>query len=265
MYDLHVHSSFSNDCRHAMEDMLKGALVKNVKTIAFTDHVDFEYGDCNLDLAFTPDDYIREYKRLKTNYKNDIQILSGLEIGMQPHLSKKANDFIQDYPFDFIIMSVHAAKGKGLYEGTYYKNRTPLQVYEDYYDDLIKILDNFDNFDVVGHLDLVERYRIHISEIRPLDEYKEILVEALKKIIKMGKGIEVNTSGIRYGIESFHPTKDILKIYKDLGGEIITIGSDAHKPEDICFAYHEATQLLKELGFKHISIFKNRKKHYIKL
>lgn len=265
MYDLHIHSNFSNDCKYSMENMVKSAVDKNLKAIAFTEHVDFEYGGSKIDFVFNQSDYFKEIKRMKNNFKDTIEILSGIELGMQPHLVTRANDFMSKNDYDIVIMSVHTVKRLELYDGSFYKDKTPIQIYEDYYNDLLEILENFDNFDVIGHLNLVERYNYYLKEILDLNKYEELLMEVLKKIIEMGKGIEINTSGLRYEIQQLLPSRDIIEIYKKLGGEIVTIGSDAHNPNNICYGYPEVVSLLKELDFKYITIFRNRKKHFIKI
>ncbi|TAH63090.1 MAG: histidinol-phosphatase HisJ family protein [Gottschalkiaceae bacterium] len=266
MYDYHVHSSFSGDCKYSMEDMLKGALERNIKTLSFTDHIDYDYGKAQLDFVFDTDDYFKELKRLKSNYKGKIEILSGVELGMQPHLVRNINKKIKLDEFDFVIMSIHTVMGHEMHEGELYKDRDLLDAYFLYYDEMLEVLENFNDFDVVGHINLIDRYIGHMNnQSVEFQEYRELLEKVFEKIISKEKGIEINASGFRYGIDSFHPSLEILSLYKKLGGEIITIGSDAHSPEYIGYKYEEAVQLLRELGFKYITTFKNRKKQFIKI
>ncbi len=266
MYDYHVHSSFSGDCKYSMEDMVKGALEKNIKYLCFTDHIDYDYGSAEIDFVFDKNDYFNELQKAKSNYKGQIEILSGIELGMQPHLAKNIHEIIALDNFDFIIMSLHTVMGKEMHEGELFKDRDLIDAYFLYYDEMYKVLDNFNDFDVVGHINLIDRYVKHMNnKTVKLEEYKELIEKVLKKIIDKDKGIEINTSGIRYGISSFLPTVEILNLYKELGGEIITIGSDAHNPEHVGFNYREAVELLRTLDFKYITIFKNRKKQFIKI
>lgn len=265
MYDFHVHSSFSGDCKYTMEEMLKGALNKGVKQICFTEHLDYEYGRDLIDFVFETNDYFKEIKRLKYNYKGIIDVLSGAEIGMQPHLAEKKKNFVRMHNFDFVIMSIHTAKNRGIHEGTFYKNKSAKEIYYEYYEELLSCINTFTDFDVVGHINLIERHENFLERKLAINEYLDIIETVLNKIIDLGKGIEINTSGIRYGIRSFHPNTDILKLYKSLGGEIITFGSDAHKPDDICAYYKEAIELLKSIGFRFITIYRNRKPQFIKI
>lgn len=266
MYDYHVHSSFSGDCRYSMEDMVKGALQKNIKTLCFTDHIDYDYGNDEIDFVFDKDDYFKELKRMKSNYWGQIEVLSGIELGMQPHLVDNIQKKISLDNFDFIIMSIHTVMGKEMHEGELFANRNLLDAYFLYYNELYEVLDKFNDFDIVGHINLIDRYVKHMNnKTIKLEEYKDYIEKVLRKIIDKNKGIEINTSGIRYGINSYLPSVEILKLYKELGGEIITIGSDSHTPEHIGFDYHEAVELLRELNFKYLTIFKNRKKQFIRI
>lgn len=266
MFDYHTHSSFSGDCRYSMEDMVKGALSKNIKSLSFTDHIDYDYGNDKIDFVFEEKDYFKEIERLRCNYKGQIEIISGIELGMQPHLVNSIYDMVNLENYDFIIMSIHTVMGKDMHEGEIFKDKSLLEVYLLYYSEMYEVLNKFNDFDIVGHINLIDRYINHMNGVTVnFKEYKDLVEKVLKKIIDKNKGIEVNTSGIRYGINSFLPNVEILKLYKDLGGEIITIGSDAHNPEHIGFHYQETVSLLKDLGFKYITTFKNRKKQFIKI
>lgn len=266
MYDYHVHSSFSGDCKYSMEDMVKGAVEKNIKTLCFTDHIDYDYGNDEIDFVFDKNDYFKELKKMKCNYKGQIEILSGVELGMQLHLVDNIQQKISLDNFDFIIMSIHTVMGKEMHEGELFANRDLLDAYFLYYDEMYEVLDRFNDFDIVGHINLIDRYVKYMNNRTiQLEEYKDYIEKVLKKIIDKDKGIEINTSGIRYGINSYLPTVEILKLYKKLGGEIITVGSDAHNPEHIGFNYKEVVELLRELNFKYLTIYKNRRKQFIKI
>ncbi|AFS77993.1 histidinol-phosphatase HisK [Gottschalkia acidurici 9a] len=266
MYDFHVHSNFSGDCEYSMEEMVKGAIKNNIKMMSFTDHMDHDYGNCEVDFIFEVEDYLKHFNKVKDSFKNDIELLTGVEIGMQPHLVTKIYDLMPLDVFDFIIMSIHTAKGSELHEGDFYKNKSASKAYADYYEDLYTCVSNFDNFDIVGHVNIIDRYTNFLKnpEIE-FNEYKDLLIEVLKKIISKDKGIEVNTSGIRYGLGAFHPNVEILKLYKQLGGEIITFGSDSHTPKDLGFMYADVLNLLRDLDFKYITTFKERKHNFIKI
>ena len=189
----------------------------------------------------------------------------GVEIGYQPNLNDKINILLNSHPFDFVICSIHAWNGIELDTGDLFKGKTQEEGYREYFENLKYCVENFDNYDVYGHLDFIVRYGNFENKTLRYEDYKDIIDEILKIIINNGKGIEVNTSGLRYNLNTMHPNKDILKRYLELGGKIITLGSDAHFAEDICSDFDIAIKELKEIGFKEITTFKNRKPSFIKI
>ncbi|NLJ98349.1 MAG: histidinol-phosphatase HisJ family protein [Tissierellia bacterium] len=260
MYDFHVHSDFSMDCKYLMEEMVLGAIDKNMKSICFTDHIDFDLTENRIDVDFRPADYFKKIKQVKYKYMQDIEILAGVEIGMQPHLNHRYNDLIENNPFDFVIMSIHAIDGKDIFLENFTHGKEPIEALNIYYEYLYECLKNYSNYDVVGHIDYIDRYFEDFSTIPDFKMYSFHIEKILKTVIEQGKGIEINTAGMRYKLGYYNPKVEILRLYKELGGEIITIGSDAHSPEYIGHHYKEAERLLRELGFKYIYIFKERKK-----
>lgn len=267
MHDYHVHSSFSGDCAYTMEEMVLAAIAKNIDTISFTDHVDYDYGDFKYSdlFIFKPDEYLAEIDRLRKLYGSKINLLSGVEMGMQPHLVSTVEDMFPFESFDFTIMSVHTSKRKDLHEGAFFQNKSPLQAYLDYYEEMLYCVKNFDNYNVIGHINLIDRYSKFLSEEVAFSKYSDLLEEIFKLLVARGKGIEVNTSGFRYGMGSFLPNSDILKLYKSAGGEIIVFGSDSHHPDDLASEYGSVVDTLKSLEYKYISVFKDGKFDFKKL
>lgn len=265
MYDFHLHSEYSMDSNSSMEDMVVSAMEKNLKSICFTDHVDFDSTVQKIDFVFRPQDYFRNISKVKYRYKESIEILAGVEIGMQPHLFKRYDRFIKNNLFDFVIMSVHAVHGKDIRADEFTKGQKPIDALAKYYSDMYDCVKGFDNFDVLGHIDYIDRYFDDYSTLPKFQEYAHMVEGILKTLIEKGKGIELNSSGIRCGLDYFHPKYEILKLYKSLGGDIITFGSDAHSPKSIGYEYRTSEKLLKEVGFKYIYIFKDRKKFPINL
>lgn len=267
MKDYHVHSSFSADCAYSMEEMVSSAIKKNISTIAFTDHVDYDYGDYNYSdlFIFKPTEYLAEVNRLRGIYGDRINILSGVEMGMQPHLVSTVEDMFPFDDFDFTIMSIHTSKRKDLHEGDFFQDKSSLQAYFDYYEELMYCVENFDNYNMIGHINLIDRYSKYLSEDVPFSKYLDLLEVIFKKTIEKGKGIEVNTSGFRYGMGTFLPNIEILKLYKSLGGEIILFGSDSHRPEDIAGDYKTVIDALDSLNFKYLSYFEGGEFKFQKL
>lgn len=253
MFDFHMHSSFSADCSVPMEDMVKGAIQKGMKTICFTEHIDYEYPDetITFDIDYTA--YSNEINKLREQYGKDITITKGIEIGLQPHLLDRYEQLIASNPFEFAILSLHTVERKALHYGELFIGKTTEEAFQAYYDELLHCVKNFNAYSILGHIDLIKRYSTETVK----EPFHDVLKEIFSIIIPQGKGIEINTSGVRYGMTSNLPSRDILELYKAAGGEIITLGSDAHKPEDIGFQFKESIHLLQDIGFQYVATYEN--------
>lgn len=259
--DYHVHTIYSDDSVYKMEDVIKDGIKKGINELCFTDHVDYgikrDVDDplgpiylngqpiSNVDYP----EYYKEYLYLKEKYKDQMTLKFGLEFGIQVHTIPKYNALFKQYPFDFIILSIHQVDDLEFWTGDYQKGRTEKEYYERYYQELYDVVNLYHDYSVLGHMDLIKRYDDH-DDYDSFNNHKEMITQILETVIKDGKGIEINTSSVRYEIGDLTPSRDILKLYLKLGGTIITIGSDSHQ-EDHLGAYIEDTKReLKELGFK---------------
>lgn len=259
--DYHVHTIYSDDSVYKMEDVIKDGIKKGINELCFTDHVDYgikrDVDDplgpvylngqpiTNVDYP----EYYREYVHCKEKYKGQTTLKLGLEFGIQVHTIPKYEALFKQYPFDFIILSIHQVDDLEFWTGDYQKGRTEKEYYERYYQELYDVVKHYHDYSVLGHMDLIKRYDDH-DGYDSFNNHKEIITKILETVIKDGKGIEINTSSVRYNVGDLTPSRDILKLYLDLGGTIITIGSDSHQ-EDHLGAYIEDTKKeLKELGFK---------------
>jgi len=264
MFDSHVHSTFSPDSQALMQDTLDKSIDKGLKSVCFTDHYDLDYDGNNHDLTFNIELYFQAIHTLKEKYQGIIDVRTGIELGLQPHLSDRYYKLFKNFPFDYILASVHSVDREDFYTGNFFSGRTQKQAYEDYFSDMKTSITTYDHFQALGHIDVIKRYG-NYSSILPYENYRETLREVLSLLIKMGKGIELNTSGLRYGLGAFHPSADILRDYKELGGEIITLGSDSHVSSGTGAHFHEALELLSKIGFQYYTSFKDQKAVYHKI
>lgn len=269
--DCHVHSDFSSDSKAPMEQMIKQGIKEGLKWICFTDHMDYDYPPVSeYSFVFDPEAYVRKINELKERYKDQIEILTGIELGLQPHLSERMDALLKSFSFDFVIGSSHVVDNMDPYYADYWENRSVKDGIYRYYESIIENCKAFQGFNVYGHIDYIIRYVPgQLSSPVKMDysytEYADILDEVLKTIITSDKGIEVNSSGLKYGHAYPHPKPEILKRYKELGGELITIGSDAHRPEHLCYSFSVISDLLKSLGFKYYAVFIQGKPVYERL
>lgn len=267
--DCHLHSSFSGDSDAPMASIIEQAISLGLKEICFTEHQDFDFiytEDEPKDLfEVNTDSYLYELITQKEKFKKEINVSFGIELGMQSHISRKLAAYAKSHDFDFIIASSHLCNQKDPYLKDFFENRPEQEAYHEYFSYIAQCIRSFQNFDVYGHLDYVLRYGPTRNENFAYEEYKEELDLILRLLIDNGKGIEVNSSGFSYGLGAPHPCKEILLRYKELGGEILTIGSDAHSPERIAADFDKVSDLLTTCGFTHYCVFKNRMPEYFKI
>ncbi len=265
MYDFHVHTHFSSDSTASMQSMADKAKSIGLKGICFTDHYDLEYQSPEINFEFSYDDYIEEIKSLKAYSSEGLEIYTGMELGMQPHLCAENEALLKGRSFDFIIGSIHCVNKKDIYYRAFLEGITESEGIRNYFDDMLQCIEGFKNFDILGHLDAVRRYLYNKDDSFSLNLYEELVRNVLSGLVHSNKGIEVNTAGLRYGLSSFHPLPDILKLYRSLGGEIVTLGSDAHSPDNLGYGIKNALSALSDLGFKYYAIYKDRKPIFLKI
>lgn len=261
--DFHMHTDFSTDSDTPAREMIEEAIKKNLDTICVTDHYDMDYPfyeDMGAEaFSLDVDEYLKTLHVLKDEYADRIDIRVGIEIGLQPHLGEHYKKVMQKFAFDFVIGSVHVINGKDPYYQEMLLEGTDEELYREAFLETLKNLENVNDFDVLGHIDYVVRYGKHQARDYSYSKYADLLDKILNRVIFMGKGIEINTSGFKYGLDFSHPHPDVIKRYRELGGEVITIGADGHKPEHIAYDFYKVSEILKSCGFKYYTEFKARK------
>ena len=241
--DYNVHSEFSDDSVYPMEQVVKDAIAMGLYEICFTDHVDYgikDDWDCGHPIKYRGKEtlanvdyprYDAKIKELQYLYDEEITIKMGMEFGMQTHTIEQYKALFRKYPFDFIILSVHQVEDQEFWTQDFQQGRSQKEYNERYYEEMLDLVRTYEDYSVLGHMDLITRY--DKKGIYPFGKRKPLIEEILKTVIEHGKGIEFNTSYHRYGLKDTTPSMDILKLYRRLGGEIITMGSDSHKPEHL--------------------------------
>lgn len=266
LWDTHMHCRFSGDSEADPVDMIEAARAKGLDGICFTDHLDYDFPSDPPDLFLLDlEAYEQAIPALANKYEGIFPVLHGIEIGIQPHLSDKLSEVIRSHNYDQVICSSHAIDGKDPYYKTFFVGREEHEAYLRYFESILENLEVFSDFDVYGHIDYVVRYGPNTNRFYSYDAYSDVLDEILKKLIDMGKGIEINTGGFKYGLGHPNPCEDIIKHYRSFGGEIITIGSDAHAPEHVAYDFDRVPQILRDAGFTHYTVFVNRKPRFLPL
>ncbi|HHV28896.1 histidinol-phosphatase HisJ family protein [Acetivibrio mesophilus] len=259
MYDCHVHSSFSGDSNMDAEIAINTAEKFGLEGISFTDHLDIDYPDYDDVFTIDFDKYSEVMDRLKRDYSAKIRVFKGIEVGIQPHVIEESNDIVKKYDFDIVIGSIHIVDKTDLHNGDFCRNKTKNEAYLRYLETVLECINLFDNFDILGHIDLIRRYGCYDDRTLKLSDFGDWIDAILKALISNGKGIEVNTSGFRYNLNSPMPDYEIIKRYRELNGEIICTSSDAHTPEYIGYKFDYVKELLLKAGFRYTAHFENRK------
>lgn len=273
--DYHLHSSFSGDCQTPMEEQIKRAIELGIEDLCFTEHLDLDYPEHYGYFSLEIDKYIEELKSMKEKYKDKIKIHLGIEFGLEPGLAKRYKTLAKKYPFDFIIGSTHLINWEDPYYPDFWKGKTRQQGITDYFNTVLLNIKSYDEYDTLGHLDYIIRYanmpknpnrnkELYFDNFL-YKEYEEVLDEILSYIIKKDKALEVNSAGYKYGLGAPNPGYCVLGRYKELGGSLITIGSDAHKPEHIGHEFKKINKLLTGVGFDKYTIFINREPVFLPL
>ncbi len=265
--DVHIHSFFSSDSEENPINIVNTAINAGLKSICFTDHNDYDYPPENGEIMFLLDydKYVSYMLDLKETYKNKIDIMIGVEQGLQKSVADRVNQYDSSHILDFIIGSSHLINGKDPYYEDFWNNRPTSNAVADYLESIIENIKFCNNFDVYGHLDYIIRYAPGKDSSYNWNDYSDYFDEILKSLIQKGKGIEINTAGLKYGLKETNPAYGVIKRYRELGGEIITTGSDAHKAEFLAYSFDKIPAILEACGFKYYTIFKNRKPEFIRI
>ena len=272
--DFHTHSNFSTDSKASPESMIEGAIQKGLKHLCLTDHMDLDYpGTTSAEplFEFDPEKYFEVLTPLKERTSSDSFTLSiGVEFGLRPNrpdLNERMHKLLSLYPFDFALGSVHLLGNEDPYYEEYWLKHTSStrEIMHRYFNDMLSSLKEYDNFDSLGHLDYLIRYvpASFGAKDYVYGEFKEVIDEILKFLIQKDKALEINTAGLVKGLSCFHPKAEIVSRYLELGGELITIGSDGHAPKMIAAEFVRTEELLSSLGVQGYYVYRNRKPTFV--
>lgn len=273
LYDFHTHSIYSDDADNTMAEMALAAAKAGLDGICFTDHADLD----DINGVFNPgawrrEEYFAAFDEAKAAAGEKITLRLGLELGEASHYPDIARKVAGEVP-DFIIGSVHNLAGMA----DFYCGRAGGEMPEMYAapDACRALLDKYVTeledtaalgcFDVIGHIGYPLRYMRTLYPDMGLEPWRDRLAELFRGLAQAGKGIELNCSGLRQSLGETMPSRWILALYKDMGGEIITLGSDAHRTEHVGSGLPVGKNLLEGLGFSHYCVYNKRKVEFINL
>lgn len=261
MFDYHMHSTVSFDGHDRPEKMLQVAVEKGLKEICFTDHIDHEINVEKEVMVFDTDVYNAAYDHLQMP---GLKIRRGMEYGIKPYNAHQLEEDLKRRPFDFVLGSVHFVNDVDVYLEPYWVGKSLEEANREFLEETLRCVQAHDQFDVLGHLTFISKGRGNpYKKLVRYEDHREIIDEILRELARKGKGMEMNTSGVdRCG--GFLPTADFFRRFKELGGEIITVGSDAHTADRVGQYADTACEILKDI-FGYVCTFENRKPIFHKL
>lgn len=272
LIDYHMHSICSSDGNNTMLEMALAAHHNGINIICFTDHVDIDNcqnGEPNPECFCNREKMKEMYQEALSGAPAEMNIRLGIELGEGNHDPERAIEIASSPEYDFILGSVHNLKGTpDFYDLKYYDKSVCLELIGRYMEELLELA-SVDCFDVMAHIGYPIRYtrRAGFKDIEiSLNTYGDEIRQILKTLIENGKGIEVNCSGFRNPlVGGTIPTVDVLRLYREMGGEIITAGSDSHKSKHAGAGIREGFDILRNLGYKYITVFEKRKPEFLKI
>lgn len=248
--DMHTHSEFSCDSEEKIADICKAAISKGLIAICITDHIDYNPNDYGFDY-YKKDEYLYDLNLAKENFKDELLVLSGIEFS-EPHIyADKLSEF-QKMDYDVILGSIHWLDSEFVGQKELLEKYPQIDVEEIYYDMVLKSIEH-GGFDVLAHLDFPKRY--YGSTLIG----NNVLLQILEHLVKNNIALEINTSSLRKGLHDSMPSLSIIEEYINLGGRMLTLGSDAHVVSDIASDFESIISQLSETAINSIGVFKSRK------
>lgn len=264
MIDYHLHTGYTNDAKGKVEDFCQAAIEKKIGGIAFTNH----FLIVNIDKpgeSITPEQIFEHAKDIQAaREKFDLKIKLSLESDYWQAYHKDIERILNEHDFDFILGSVHYVEGYLVGSDLeiavkFFQSKSMYEAYEAYFKRVIETVES-QLFDVIAHPDYIRKNAIKFyKQDLPFERYQDMAEKVIEALVDNNVGIEVNTSGYRHGINDCFPSLGLLKLCKESGVKIITLGSDAHSPNKIGFKLKEGVERLRAAGYEKISLFNLRK------
>jgi histidinol-phosphatase (PHP family) len=256
--DYHIHTRFSCDSKARMVSACEIAIARGLSEIALADHADFEPLDACCGYL-QPAAYLAEIERCRVTYGDHLTIRAGVETGEAHIYEDQIAALLGAHEFDFVLGSIHWVNGRPTWDGHYFTGQTLEEGLHAYFEELARLAAEAD-YDVLAHFDIVRRAAYRFFGLEALDyaPYEQTIRCILHTLIERGKGLEINTATCRRGMGAPSPTLQVLRWYRELGGEILTLGSDAHTADSIGSCFDVALEMARAAGFTRLATFEKR-------
>jgi histidinol-phosphatase (PHP family) len=256
--DYHMHSRESCDCDATMAAMCAAALERGLREIAFTEHYDLNPGD-QCPGYYQPARFFEQLEAARAEFAGQgLAIRAGVEIG-EPHIYAEAHRAVLDrWPYDVVLGSLHWTGGEfSVFDRSYYASRGPAEAFGRYFAELVEMV-RAGGFEILAHVDVVKRVGYDVYARFDTHEWEDLYRPVWQACIEAGIAVEINTGGYRRRVDEAHPALDALRWYREMGGELLTLGSDAHRPEHVAHRFDEALALARAAGFTRLCTFEQR-------
>lgn len=258
LVDYHLHTAHSFDGTQSVDELCQAAIARGIQEIAITEHMDI-YRDKPYGYILDSRSTFADLEAARERYRGKLVIRRGIELGQPMQNPIEAERFLSDWPLDFVIGSLHNME-RDVDVGEYDYREVDWDIFFPHYLEVLKDLARNYDYDVLGHVTYPMRYLFLQTGKQPSPLlWKNEFAEIFESVIARGKGIELNTSSIARGRGLLMPDKELLKLYLELGGEIITLGSDAHVKSQTGVTAKIGQEILKEAGFRKFATYENRR------
>ena len=255
-----MHSNFSADCRATMAEMCRAAIAQGLPEIGFTEHYDLHPGEPQRDW-FRLEPWAAELERCRAEFAGQLTVRAGIEIG-EPHLFQaQAQAMLARYPFDYALGSLHWIGDTIVFDPEYFR-RPADEAFRLFFGELERMT-RLGGFDILSHFDVAVRvgYEIY-GEYDPC-RYEDAIRPVLRNCIEHAIALDLNTAALRRKAKVLTPGVDILRWYAEVGGERVTLGSDAHRPEQVGLHLDAALDAARAAGLKYVTQFEKRQARLI--
>lgn len=264
--DGHNHTKhFSPDAGQSIEELVSEAKSKGFNRIGITEHYEIDYPEDGLNWMFDLNDYDRTFDQWRKEF-SDFELLKGIEFGYQTHVAEEIDKTSMLIPFDVVLLSVHLFRGKDFYVERECYEMPAKDLHTEYISMMAEMCEKCDNFNVAAHYDYINRYTDKKDDFVTYDECPKEFDRFFEALISKEKALEINTKSIQKhrdgGFSRCLPDAAILNRYREMGGKLITLGSDSHFPGTLAVSFNDAVEYLKSLGFTETVYFKDKKPYF---
>jgi len=271
-YDQHLHSRHSFDCRTEPRENVEAAIGRGLRGLTFTEHFDTHPDDWK-GCTYNDEAYTAAIEALRREFGSAIFVGKGIEVCFQPATLDFVLEFLAGHKFDLVMLSIHYFGDVPVHSREHWTGLGAAEGTKRYLETVLEAVRTCERihrerghvFDVLGHLDVVKRYSHRFAGSYDVAPFADLIDQILLACLAADLVPEINTSSLRQGLTEAMPNTAAIRRYAELGGQAVSIGSDAHRSVDIGADFDVAANMLREAGFGRLAVFKDRKKQLERL